>query len=169
MDITSGLRLANTSSDVATFSERNAATSEDPAGPANSLGTLLNNVEHFRHHRSDDEKLSSEKREAALVQLTGVRPYCEQRRIRTHGRGECDRSRVPQYIFWESGPGAPHSRGHSQYHPLCRHVSFACPSMPHALRSERIDGGESPDNSMPTSSLLFVTDSRRCITQGRRQ
>ncbi len=74
MDITSGLRLANTSSDVATFSERNAATSEDPAGPANSLGTLLNNVEHFRHHRSDDEKLSPEKREAALVQIMGARP-----------------------------------------------------------------------------------------------
>ena len=74
MDATTGLRLANTSPDVAAFSERNAATSRDPAGPANSLGTLLNNVEHFRHHRSDDEKLSPEKREAALVQITEVRP-----------------------------------------------------------------------------------------------
>ncbi len=46
----------------------------DLAGPANSLGTPLNNVEHFRHHRSGDEKLSPEKREAALVQIKGVRP-----------------------------------------------------------------------------------------------
>ncbi len=74
MDTTMGLRFANTSPDVAAFSERNPATSGDPAGPANSLGTPLNNVEHFRHHRSGDEKLSPEKREAALVQITGVRP-----------------------------------------------------------------------------------------------
>ena len=46
----------------------------DLAGPANSLGTPLNNVEHFRYHRSSDEKLSLEKREAALVQIMGVRP-----------------------------------------------------------------------------------------------
>ena len=74
MDTTTGLRLANTSPDVAAFSERNAATSGDPAGPAISLGTPLNNVEHFRYHRSSDEKLSLEKREAALVQIMGVRP-----------------------------------------------------------------------------------------------
>ena len=37
-------------------------------------GALLNNVEHFRHHRSGDEKLSPEKREAALVQIKRVRP-----------------------------------------------------------------------------------------------
>ncbi len=74
MDTTTGLRLANNSPDVVAFSERNATTSGDPTGPANSLGTPLNNVEHFRHHRSSDEKLSLEKREAALVQITGLRP-----------------------------------------------------------------------------------------------
>ncbi len=74
MDTTTGLRLANTSPDVAAFRSENAKTSGDPTGPANSLGTPLNNVEHFRHHRSSDEKLSPEKREAALVQITGVRP-----------------------------------------------------------------------------------------------
>ena len=72
MDTTTGLRLANTSPDVAAFRSENAKTSGDPTGPANSLGTPLNNVEHFRHHRSSDEKLSLE---AALVQITGVRPF----------------------------------------------------------------------------------------------
>ncbi len=79
MDTTTDLRLASTSPDVAAFSERNAATSGDPAGPANSLGTPLNNVEHFRYHRSSNEKLSLEKREAALVQIMGVRPIREVR------------------------------------------------------------------------------------------